>query len=265
MLFPNKRRIFSITVLLVLIGFISACNQNDQGGIRVYITDAPAYFDELNVEITKVMVNKNFDDRKVLEWEVIYEGSMQVNILDYQHGDMLELGKARIEDGLYRQVRIFFGTENSVVINGEMFELEQRWTTDDGFKLPIEADVSNGKMTDIYIDMDAFLSVVKLEERVYGLRPWLRTIHPAEQGSISGTVNPADSKSTIHVFDDFGMVINGQINSEGFFKISGLQDGTYEVSINPHNDSYADTLFTGIEIDGGSNYEFEEPITLQAE
>ena len=275
----NKFRLLSTLLLLTAAVTFTACNTNSGSGtgtMQVSLTDAPAAYDQVNIEVLQVLVNANSeaeepaDDGEEIEggeegengWVAIMEDSMNVNLLDYQNGATLELGTIELEAGQYNQIRLLLGDNNTVVIDGETFDLTTPSAQQSGYKLNVNATVEENQVYELVIDFDASQSITETGNNRYILKPVLRTVNLEEQASISGTVLPLDAEPFVYaiVGED---TVGTQPNDEGDFRLIGLQNQTYDVWFSPTNEAYADSLVEGIELEDGEQFEFEETIQLE--
>lgn len=266
-LFKRSKILPLLTLLLTVFAF-AACSTNEDAGtgtLKVSLTDAPANYEQVNIEVLQVLVNKDGDseDTTGTGWEAIMSDSIVVNLLDYQNGATLELGEAELEAGRYNQIRLLLGDDNNVVVSGETIPLKTPSAQQSGYKLNVQADVEAGQVYDLVIDFDASQSIVQTGNGGYILKPVLRTVNLQEQGSISGTVLPLEAEPFVYAIMNEDTV-GTQTDDEGFFRLVGLNEGTYNVLIEPTSEAYADSLIEGIELDDGEQYAFEETIQLES-
>ncbi|MEX0722096.1 MAG: DUF4382 domain-containing protein [Balneolaceae bacterium] len=266
----KRYKFLSTAFVLIFAGAFTACDVNDDnegmGSMRVLLTDAPAIYDEVNIDVRQVLVNQSadeeLDDDGANGWEVIYDDSMRVNLLDYRHGETLELGESELETGRYNQLRLVLGDNNDVVIDGETHALNTPSAQQSGYKLNIQANVEEGEVYELVIDFDASQSIVETGNNRFNLHPVLRTVDLQQSGSISGTVLPAEAEPIVFAIMDEDTV--GTIpDEEGDFRIIGLSEGTYEVYFNPAIEDFADSLVTGVVIVEAEEFTFEESIVLE--
>lgn len=272
-----KRFIFALSTLIITAITFSACSTDSSPGtgtLKVSLTDAPANYEEVNIEITQVLVNRDEDaedpendgEEDINEeengWYSIMDDSITVNLLDYQNGATLDLGETELETGRYNQIRLMLGENNTVVIDGETFALTTPSAQQSGYKLNVNADIEEGQVFDLVIDFDASQSIVATGNGRYLLKPVLRTVNLQEQASISGTVLPLEAEPFVYAIageDTTGT----QPDENGNFQLIGLEEGTYNVWFNPTNEAFADSLVEGIELGEGEQFEFEEDVQLE--
>ena len=273
-----RNKIFGLIALLVGFG-LTACSSGDGSGtMRVSLTDAPADYAEVNIEIHQVLVKANDEDDDDLDetkdmdndeledhgWKVVFNDTITVNLLDYQNGATLDLGEVELKEGRYNQVRLVLGDENTVVLNsGDTIQLNTPSGQTSGFKLLVQADIEADQVYDLVIDFDASRSISVTGNGGYNLKPVLKTANLTTSGSISGTILPTDANP--YVYAIAGTDTSGtQVDENGDFRIIGLSNGTYKIEIKPTNEAYNDSTITDIELEDGEDIELEEDITLEA-
>lgn len=264
----KRTKILSILTLVITVFAFAACSTNEDAGtgtLKVSLTDAPANFEQVNIEVLQVLVNKDgdADDTTGTGWEAIMSDSIVVNLLDYQNGATLELGEAELEAGRYNQIRLLLGNDNNVVVDGETIPLKTPSAQQSGYKLNVQADVEAGQVYDLVIDFDASQSIVQTGNGGFILKPVLRTVDLQEQASISGTVLPLEAEPYVYAImgED---TVGTQPDDEGYFRLVGLNEGTYNVLFEPTSEAYADSLVEGIELGNREQFTFEETIQLNA-
>lgn len=263
----NKYSNLFVSIIILSTFLFTACSTESgpgTGTMKVSLTDAPANFDQVNIEIRQVLVNKDENAEDTLDsgWKTVMEDSIVVNLLDYQNGKVLDLGEVELEPGMYNQVRLMLGEGNNVVIDGETHALTTPSAQQSGYKLNVDAEVQEGQVYELVIDFDASQSIVVTGNNQYLLKPVLRTVDLQEEGSISGTVLPLEAEPYVYAIIDQDTV-GTQPDTEGNFQLVGLRDGTYNVWFNPTNEAYSDSLVENIIIEDGAKFEFEETITLE--
>lgn len=280
----TKSRLFNVlTAIFVCLGLAACSVDGEQSGkLRVSMTDAPAAYDEVNIEVKQVLVHKDDDedfddaesdstddgddDDELREegWKVIYDGSMIINLLDYQNGKTLELGEAEVEAGSYEQIRLILGTENTVVVNGETHDLKVPSGQESGYKIEIDEELEEDGFLDILIDFDANQSVVVAgNSGQFILKPVLRVIEDDDTGTMEGTILPVEAEPVAYAIMGSDTV-STQTDAEGFFRITGLPEGDYSLWIDATNEAYSDSLINDIEVEDDETYTFEEDIMLEA-
>src|SRR5882672_6357902 len=115
-----------LLVLLATAIFIS-CNKNNSGGtthLELRLTDAPAAYDAVYIDIRQVEVNVSSDTGTTKGWQtvnVLHPGVY--NLLNFKNGIDTLLAAADMPAGKLSQMRLVLGNNNSVVINGQSYAL----------------------------------------------------------------------------------------------------------------------------------------------
>ena len=195
------------------------------GIMRIYLTDAVAQYDAVNITFTEV--SAHIDS----QWVIISNQTQTVNLLDWNNGGTLLLGQA----GTYTQVRLKISAAE-LVWNGVRFNMTVPSGSTSGLKLNAKFEVVAGSTYDLVLDFDAERSVVvtgsRLNPNGFKLKPVIRAAARALTGSISGTVaNPANLPTAYAVAGADTITSSPVDGSTGFFRLAFLPGGTYTVSV----------------------------------
>ena len=213
----------------LLVFMMPACNkdENNQAHLSVRMTDAPANYDAVMVDVQGV--------------EVIGEGGAAVmlntskgiyNLLDFTNGVDTLIAAGDLDAGTISQIRLILGTENSVIVDGNVFPLSTPSAQQSGLKLQVNQTFVAGVSYYILLDFDANQSVVLQGNGTYQLKPVIRTINAAVSGSIKGSISPI-SLGTVVTASSNGVSYSTIANANGYFMIPGLPAGTYDVTVTP--------------------------------
>lgn len=244
----------------VLAVFLTSCDVNDgmqTGQLQVTMTDAPADYDAVYVDIQRVLVHKNAnvepdtseeESSRDAGWVTLSDEPMRIDLLTLRNGNEITLGETELETGTYSQLRLILGSDNEVVVDGQSHSLQTPSAQQTGIKLNINADIEDGETYSLLVDFDAGRSVVETGNGNYLLKPVLRAANLEATGSISGSIQPADVRTGVWAIsgDDS---LSTWTDDEGSFTLLGVAPGTYEVQFRPEGDQYADSTRTGIEVD----------------
>ncbi|HWB64625.1 MAG TPA: DUF4382 domain-containing protein, partial [Chitinophagales bacterium] len=116
-----KKLKFLIMLLAVVPMLMTGCKKNKSGQtstVKFNITDAPADFDALNIDVQGVQVHTQADG-----WVTLSSSLGTINILNYVNGSSTLVAQGDISAGTIDQVRLMLGSDNSVVVNGNSFSL----------------------------------------------------------------------------------------------------------------------------------------------
>lgn len=282
-----------ISMVLVTSVLFVACNLSSTGDessgstglVNLMLTDAPALFDEVNIEVEQVLIHREEDEdldeeedpddngertEEELEdegWIVVSNEPFTIDLLTLTNGNTLDLGSAELEAGEYSQVRLVLGDSNFVVQNGQQIDLTTPSAQQSGFKVILDEDfeIEAGETLDILIDFDASRSIVVTGSGKLILKPVIKAVTMDSTASIEGRIIPVEANPFVYAISN-GDTLGGTLADEGDgrFELIGLKPGAYDVAVNPTDDTYADTTIIGIELEANEDFEFEDPIVLQS-
>lgn len=246
--------VFATACLFMLIFSATSCKKNDSGRSRltVYLTDAPAEYDAVNIDIQGIEV-KSTDDIGPNGWLELPLGNAGVyNLLDFANGMDTILSSVELPAGKISQLRLILGTNNSIVINGtsQSLPMETPSSQQSGLKFNIHADLVEGVEYKIWIDFDAARSIVVTGNNSYLLKPVIRTFTEATSGAIKGIALPVAAAPLVYAImgaDSLGAIPDA---TTGQFLIRGVPAGTWKVVIDGNN-GYLDSTINNVAVSLG--------------
>jgi hypothetical protein len=275
-----KKIILGLSLFTALLIGIAACNKDntvafnstEKTPLVVYLTDAPIAFDTVNLDIKYVEVkldtnaahknddefgdddedslndNKRHDGYGV--WDTLQFTPSIINVAAFRNGidKMIATGTVT---GTIRKIRLTLGTNNSLVQNGVTYPLtvRSRYVYVDIKKKHHQQDSTSSAATAIKIDVDLYRSI-KLINGSYYFLPFIKPFNDVNFAAVSGNVTPADSRPFITVFNTTDTNY-GVADKYGYYKIRGLQSGTYSINFKGNN-GYKDTTISNIVLTNGS-------------
>ncbi|HEX6982116.1 MAG TPA: DUF4382 domain-containing protein [Balneolaceae bacterium] len=249
------KKLLSIVCMLAVVLFAGCSGTGTNGSmgtLTVEMTDAPIdSADAVNVVIERVEVNNEEDSKG---WIVINEPNKTYNLLKLVNGATTVLGSATLEPGTYSQIRLILAQEgHSVVIDGEEYAMMVPSGAQTGVKLNINAEIKPDVEYTILLDFDASRSVVATGRNnptiKYLLKPVIKATNKAITGSIAGTVSPVEALPVVYAIADSDTLASTIADtSSGDFKLIGLEEGSYTVSIDPRNDAYQPESVDGVQV-----------------
>lgn len=247
-----KKWIYVMIALLFV-----ACNDNDNGGdtsLELRLTDAPADYEQVLIEILDVNVNLNDE---WIELDEVNEGIY--DLLNYTNGVDTLLANGEFPAGTISQIRLILGEENSVVIDGQSYDLETPSAQQSGLKINIQSEFESGVSYQMWLDFDAGKSIVEKGNGGYSLKPVIRAYTDAISGSIKGSVcTSIESQVYIDVVGSDGTEYGTYSDAEsGFYQLSGIPEGTYQITMTP-KDSYSPKSLSDVSVANGEVTELEE-------
>jgi hypothetical protein len=145
-----------------------ACNKDHSTyRLNVKLTDAPADYEEVNVDIQEVKVKLRNDSSS---WIGLTTNAGIYNLLGLQNGVDTFLATGTLPGNYVQELRLYLGPNNSIKVSGQTYPL----LTDNGtqIKLMIKVNKVISKSLDsLTVDFDANLSVVDEGNGSYRLSP----------------------------------------------------------------------------------------------
>lgn len=200
------------------------------GTLVVYLTDAPANFDEVNITFSEISAHIDSD------WVTVdLQKDSTVNLLDWTNGKSLILGQDDVPVGHYTQVRLKIKAAE-IVVDEETYPLDVPSGAQSGLKFGLNFTINPGATYELVMDFDVNKSIVTTgptnDPKGYKLKPHIRVISKAISGSISGRVtNPADMPVAYAIQNTNTITSTLVDNLSGFFMLSFLPEGSYTVTI----------------------------------
>lgn len=222
-----KRLVFLTSVILITL-LASSCNKEENSAhLTVQLTDAPANYSAVMIDIQGV--------------EVIVDGGALVmlntlngvyNLLDYSNGLNTIIATGDLHEGTVSQIRLILGTNNTVTVNNVVYPLSTPSAMQSGLKLQIHQTLVAGVSYSILLDFDASQSIVLQGNNEYKLKPVIRTINSSVSGSIRGSITPIGIIALVTAtFND--VTYSSVTNPNGNFLIDGVPEGTYNITVTP--------------------------------
>lgn len=237
-----------------LAGLMSACGDDNAEGkatFRVRLTDSPADYDHIYIDIEEVRVHTSVTaEEEDGGWQTLDNINAGVyDLLELTGGIDTVLASMELPAGRISQVRLVLGSNNSIVVNGVSHDLKTPSAQQSGLKLNVQAELSAGLLYDLLLDFDAARSIVRTGNGQYILKPVIRAIPQAQGGSICGTIAPIEADPVIYAIQGSDST-STYPDDEGKFCLRGLEAGTYEVFLLP-SDNYQDKTIENVSVSNG--------------
>ena len=164
----------NIAILLFVTLFFTAfsgCQKDDShptSTLVMSLTDDPAAYDEVNVEVIEIEVHTDADG-----WTTVPVTDSIYNLLTLQGNNAAFLANAVLPSGTLSQVRLILGTHNTIVIGADTFPLLLSSQDETGLKININKNLVGGVTYDLLIDFDASQIIVEEGNGSYRLKPVL--------------------------------------------------------------------------------------------
>lgn len=226
------RKIMHVAFVGLLFVQLTSCdkdttNDNQTAKLTVRMTDAPANYDAVMVDVQGVEVTGSGGSAVTLTTTAkVY------NLLELSNGVNTLIASGDINAGTVSQIRLILGTNNTVTVGGVVHPLTTPSAMQSGLKLQVNKTFEAGVEYSILLDFDASQSIVLTGNNEYQLKPVIRTIDTAISGSIKGSVSPLTGNVLVSATSN-GVTYTSVTAANGSFLISGLPLGTYDITITP--------------------------------
>lgn len=281
---------FSALLLMGLV--LTSCSRSDVSDIapnptvnlrnvNLYLSDAPADFQHVNIDIQKIEVkvdldrshenddsygdnDEDYDDTEEVDvfgrWISLNVMPQQMDVLALRNGLERLMGNATVGTRI-RKVRITLGNANTLV-DGDGRTC--RFTLINDTENFIYARVKNEDMDnslrgniDLRVDFDLARSIVPDGDE-YILSPKIRLFNLSTTGSVVGTIAPFEVGARVMITDGRGFE-TGAIPTvgEGLFRVRGLRPGVaYTITITAPG--YHDQEIRDVVVNPNEEYQLPE-------
>lgn len=261
----NKLILATFSLLFVFIACesleVDPENNTEPGTMRVFLTDAPADYESVIIDIREIRIQKNADavmeedsdsdgeEDNDGEWIIISDEPQKVDLLQLTNGVTEFLGETELEAGTYSQMRLILGDENEITVDGVTRKLTTPSAQQSGLKLNIHAEVESNAVYTLLLDFDASRSIVKAgNSGKYLLKPVIKTVNLERTGAIAGSVEPADALPWVYAIADEDTLAGTRADEEGEYLMIGLLSGTYDVAVVADETLYNSVRIEGVEV-----------------
>ncbi len=168
----KKLALATIAIAVISTVTFISCKKESSSGYKfaVHLTDAPAAFEEVNVDIREVKVKLNDDSSG---WVSLTTNAGVYNLLGLQNGIDTLLATGILPTNFVKEIRLYLGSDNTVKVGGQIFPLAMN--SGDHQKLMIKVNKKISAAVDsLIIDFDAGLSIHQQGNGTYRLQPVLK-------------------------------------------------------------------------------------------
>ncbi|XZF15670.1 DUF4382 domain-containing protein [Chitinophagaceae bacterium MMS25-I14] len=215
--------------------FLFSCKKDSSNSdsknaqVAFHLTDGPGIYDHVYIDIQQVEVTMTGSSAVTLA--PIRPGVY--DILSFRNGLDTLLMRATLPTGTVGQIRLVLGPNNSIVVNGTAYALNTPSAQESGLKLNLNQTLSAGGAYDIWIDFDAGKSILQTGNGSYKLKPVIRAYSSATNGQIKGYVLPLNALAIVYATNGTDTLSAIPDPIDGFFVISGMAAGSYQLWITP--------------------------------
>ena len=170
-----------ITAFIIAATFFVACSDDDNnagtGTLKVRLTDAPAEYSAVLVDVQGLRINVNDADTTEGNWMDLTLDTMgQIDLLELMDGVSIQLSEDEIPAGYLSQIRLILGDNNQLVIGEDTMDMETPSAQQSGLKVNVHDSIADGETFSMMLDFDAEQSVVDKGNGGYSLKPVLTVI-----------------------------------------------------------------------------------------
>lgn len=231
----KKQLVLPLLTLTATFGLLlfSACDKdlrtsNDKAEISLRLTDAPAAFDALLLDIRGIEFHT--DEAGWVSVDPIVPGIY--DILDYRNGADTLLARTTLPVGRLSQVRFVLGDDNAIVVDGVEHPLDVPSGESSGLKFNVHEELMPNGSYEFWTDFDAARSIVQTGNGDYKLKPVIRVFTQLTNGRIKGMVQPMDANPIVYAISETDTV-SAIPEADGFFLLQGLPEGSYTLRVTP--------------------------------
>jgi hypothetical protein len=246
-----RKTLMALSMLALSATLFFSCSKNESSAeqskarLEVYLTDDPANYDEVVIDVQDVKINYSNDDNGWKSLSQVNRGSY--DILQLVNDKDTILGKTDLDSGRIEQIRLILGPNNFVKVNGQTYALETPSAQQSGLKIKLNQDVNAGVLYKLLLDFDASRSIVKTGNGKYILKPVIRATMQTQGGSVKGYVLPDTFNTAVYAIQGTD-TIAGTVTSGGSYWIKGLNAGTYSLAFAPSDTAYNSQTKTGVSV-----------------
>ncbi len=251
----TRYSILAAGILFATLLFVSCTkersgNSNGKQQVKIFLTDNPVAFQQVNVDIQRLEVKIEVKDSTGAErefWETLQIRAGVYNILNFRNGVDTLFAQGFVTTGEIKKIRITLGTRNSVMADSVVYPLLLK-------KPQVIIDVDDISSIDpsavkINIDFDACGSIIKINNNQFELQPRIRTFSDDHDGRIEGKVLPRDAAAIVSVISN-GDTLLAIPEDDGEFKIRGIKTAVVDVFVNATANGYRDTTLRNVTLNG---------------
>lgn len=174
------------TTLIIIYSLIAltfnACNKenNDPQGtanFNVHLKSSEhsrSGYEEVNIDIQRVSIHTTTDSTETTGWFDLEVNEGIYNLMDFMANDTLLAFDSLLQVQNVSQIRLILGDNNTIVDNGETYDLSTPSAQTSGIKVQVHADLHPNTSYIVMLDFDPEKSIIKTGNGVYKLKPVIK-------------------------------------------------------------------------------------------
>jgi hypothetical protein len=226
-----KKQILLFVMIASAVITTSCNDDNDSGNaypLRVKMTDAPAAYEEVNIDLQSVQVINGAGETITLTTDTgVY------NLLEFSNGLNTIIAANNLSTAEVSQIKLVLGTNNTIVSDGVSYPMSTPAADQGGLTIDVNQTLNANVENVILLDFDAGQSVVVTGVNTFKLKPVVRTITSSNNGSIIGTLSSLGLTASVTATSSTNVEYSSGVTDDGKFKISGLTAGIYTLTVTP--------------------------------
>jgi len=241
---------FILVLTILVTGLFIRCSEKStepevtNGTIKMYLVDAPAGYDAVNIVVDRVEVHVSDGAGKDSGWVVVNDEPQMYNLLELTNGAQAVLGETTLAPRHYTQIRLYVAEGSHVIVDGVQKDL---YIPSASVKLTHAFWIEANTLYELTLDFDAEKSVYETGSNRYTLQPTIRVVANVISGTISGYVSPKEVISTVWTVSGED-TIKAYPDTTGYFKLMAVPENIYDVYVTPDDPSYDEVLVENVEV-----------------
>lgn len=133
-------------------------------------------FESINIDIQEVSIHTSTDSEETTGWFILETNIGVYDLLDYAAGnDTILALDPMLEMQTVSQVRLVLGEENTIIIDGEIYDLEIPSGQMAGIKVQVHAELQPGMSYKVILEFDPENSIIETNNGKFILKPIINT------------------------------------------------------------------------------------------
>lgn len=171
-------------VLSISILIFSGCSKDDNNenenppagtadlNVSLKSTTAKSTYDSIRIDIQSISIHTSADSAESSGWFELETNGGIYDLLDYAAGnDTLIAFDSVLQTQTVSQIRLILGENNTIGVDGEIYDLETPSAQTSGLKIQVHAELKADKSYKILLDFDADQSILETGNGKYKLKP----------------------------------------------------------------------------------------------
>ena len=170
--------------LIISVFILSSCNKDDDNenetppagtanfNISLKSTTAKSTYDSILIDIQAISIHTSTDSAETSGWFELETNGGIYDLLDYTAGnDTLIAFDSVFQTQTVSQIRLILGENNTIGVDGEIYDLETPSAQTSGLKIQVHAELEADLSYKILLDFDANNSIIETGNGKYKLKP----------------------------------------------------------------------------------------------